>query len=192
MHSANVLESEYREPVVMASEAVIVNNDEVMRQATVLIRLMKLLDSGGGSGGSYGDLVERIARKLENHLGIWELYLRKDEEELASSSVELDRAMDDREVLLLRRNVGDMGDEEYGLKKAAVDWSIENHRKRKSQMERSVSAMRGLLGKLEPEYVEDIRRFAQDDYQKIRELGLGSELSEMIIGDFSKISESLS
>jgi hypothetical protein len=190
MHSSNDLVSGYADQAIIeASECVTANNKEIMKQATILLRLIKLLDTYGGSQSNYGDLVEGIARKLETHLDIWKLYLRKDEEELAASSLELGKAMDDREILQVKRNVGEIGDEEYRLKMAALDWSVEHLKVKKSQIESSVKAMSTLHNQLEPEYVEEINLFAQSDYQNIRGLDLGIGLTEMIIKDFTKLAD---
>ena len=190
MHSGNVLESGLGGQVVDASVAVVANNDELVRQATILVRLIDVMDGSGGRQDVDG-LMVRVARSLETHLGIYELYLRKDREALASCSLELERALETREMLGVRREVGDISDEEFGLKMAVADWGIENYRAKTQALERSVTAMSGLGDRFESEFLEDVRGLAVDDYRRVRDLGLGSELSEMIIGSFRKISESL-
>ena len=190
MHSSNDLVSEYADQTIMdASECVTANNKEIMKQTSILLRLIKLLDSYGGSQNSYGDLVDRIARKLETHLDIWTLYLRKDEEELTASSLELDKAMDAREVLEIKRNVGETGDEEYRLKMAALDWSIEHLKVKKRQMENSVKAMSTLHNQLEPAFVEEINQISRSNYQNIRGLDLGTDLTETIIKSITRLAE---
>ena len=192
MHSSNDLVIGYADQAIIeASECVTVNNKEIMKQATILLRLIKLLDTYGGSQSNYGDLVEGIARKLETHLDIWTLYLRKDEEELAASSLELGKVMDDREILQVKRNVGEIGDEEYRLKMAALDWSVEHLKVKKHQMENSVKAMSTLHNQLEPEYVEEIIQVTQSNYQDIRGLELGTELTEMIIKNITRLAETV-
>ena len=193
MHSSNDLVSGYADQTIMdASECVTANNKEIMKQTTILLRLIKLLDTYGKPRNTYDSLVGRIARKLDTCIDIWTLYLRKDQEELAASSLELEKAMDDREVLEIKRNVGEIGDEEYRLKIAALDWSVEHLKVKKRQMEGSVMAMSTLHDQLEPEYVEEIRQVTQSNYQNIRGLELGTELSEMIIRNITRISEKLS
>ena len=190
MHSSNDLVSGYVDQTIMdASECVTANNKEIMKQASILLRLIKLLDSYDGSQNSYGALVDRIARKLETHLDIWDLYLRKDEADLAASSLELSKAMDDREVLEIKRNVGETGDEEYRLKIAALDWSIEHLKEKKHRMENSVKAMSTLHNQLEPAYVEEINQIAMSNYQNIRGLDLGTELTEKIIKNITRLAE---
>ena len=189
MHSANVLESGIAEQFVDASLAVVANNDELMRQATILVRLIKLMDGSEGHQ-DMDELVGRVARSLETHLGIYELYLRKDREALASSSLELEKALETREMLTVRREVGDIRDQEYSLKMAVADWGIDNYRAKTRELKSSVAAMSNLRDRFESEFIDDLGRLAVDDYRKIRGLGVGSELSEMIIGSFRKISES--
>ena len=190
MHSANVLESGIAEQVVGASEAVVANNEELMRQATILVRLINVMGDADGHQ-DMGELLGRVARSLETHLGIYELYLRKDREALASSRVELEKALETREMLTVRREVGDIRDEEYGLKMAVADWGIENYRSKTRELEGSVAAMSGLRARFGSEFIEDVRGLAVDDYRGVRGLGLGSELSEMVIGSFSKIMDSM-
>ena len=190
MHSANVLESGIAEQVVGASEAVVANNEELMRQATILVRLINVMGDADGHQ-DMGELLGRVARSLETHLGIYELYLRKDREALASSRVELEKALETREMLTVRREVGDIRDEEYGLKMAVADWGIENYRSKTRELEGSVAAMSGLGARFGSEFVEGVRGLAVDDYRRVRDLGLGSELSEMVIGSFSRILDSM-
>ena len=189
MHSGNVLESGIGGQVVDASVAVVANNDELVRQATILVRLIDVMDGSGGRQDVDG-LMVRVARSLETHLGIYELYLRKDREALAASSLELERALETREMLGVRREVGDISDEEFGLKMAVADWGIENYRAKTRVLEGSVAALSGLGERFESEFIDEVRGLAVDDYRRVRDLGLGSELSEMIIGSFRKISES--
>jgi len=191
MHSSNDLVGVYADQaIVEASEGVEANNGEIMRQATILINLIKFLGKNGRSR-AYDELVERIARKLEIHLDLWGLYLRRDEEELAASSLELERALESKALLLIRKKMGDVGDEEYGLKMASADWSIENLEGKKSRLEGSVRAMGSLRGQLESEVMDDVYRVSENDFEKIRILGLESELSELIIKSLSRISENI-
>ena len=99
--------------LVEASMPVKANNMEITRQATILLRLIKLLDSPDGHQDTYDELAGRVA------------------------------------------------------------------------------SMSSLRDQFESECVEDIRALARDDYRRIRELGLGSELIEMIIKNINKISENI-
>ena len=191
MYSDNILESDYSEQIIEASDCVKSNNKEVMKQGIILIRLLKLIDSDAGLQDSYGELVDRIAQKLDTHMGIWELYLRKDKEELVSSSLELEKALDSKEMLQVRKEVGDIGDEEYRLKMAVADWGTKNFREKTRELETSVKVMSSLGDRFESEFIDEIRRLAQDDYQKIRDIGLKPETSETVIRSLCKISEIL-
>ena len=191
MISDNILESDYSEQFGEASDCVSSNNKEVMKQGIILIRLLKYIDSDGGFQDSYGELVDRITQKLDTHMGIWELYLRKDKEELISTSLELEKALESKEMLRVRKEVGDIGDEEYRLKMAVADWGAENYRKKTHDLETSVKIMSSLGDRFESEFIDEIHRLAHDDYQKIRDIGLNPETSKTVIRTLSKISEIL-
>ena len=191
MHSSSDLVSEYAaQTIIEAPEGVTANNREIMKQATILIKLIKYLDNDRRPR-AYDDLVERITRKLEIHLDIWGLYLKRDEEELAASSLELERALESKALLRIRSEVGDVGDEEYRLKMASAEWSIENLEGKKSRLEGGVRAMGSLRGQLESEVMDEVYEVSRNDFEKIKRLELGSELTETIIKSVSKIADNL-
>jgi hypothetical protein len=192
MQYSETYTSEFTNPIILeSSTCVAANNKEIMRQATILIKLIKILQTYGKPQSRYDKLVERIARKLQNHLDIWGLYRRKDKEELIASSLELEKILEDREILMIRKKVGDIYDEEYSLKIAAANWSIENLKIKKNQLENSIKDMSRLHSQLKSEDIEDINWIVQNNYQTIRDLGLGTEISEMIVKNMTTIAETI-
>ena len=190
MHSSDLVSGYADQAMVEASKPVQANNEEIMRQSAILLRLIKLLDQDGHQE-SVDELVERVAKRLETSLGIYELYLEKDRAELEAFSAELEKAKETKDVLRVRKEVGDIWDEEYRLKMAVADWGIENYKEKARVLEGSVASMSNLRDQFDSGVVEDIRAFASDDYAKIRDLGLSSELSDAIIRSLGKIAENL-
>ena len=186
MQSSDLVSAYTDQALVKASTPVQANNKEIMKQSTILLRLINLLDKDEPQD-SVDELIERVTKRLETSLGIWELYLKRDKEELSTSSKELEKALESREVLRVRKEVGDISDEEYELKIAVAEWGIENYQTKTRELEKGVAAMSNLRDQLEPKYIEEINRMAQNGYQKIRDMKLRPELTEMIIRNLNQL-----
>jgi len=172
-----------------ASGWVSANDDEIVRQASVMLRLIDSM--GEGSEGAYIELLGRVAGRLSNCLGIFELYRRNDEADFKASCVEFDKAIGDREVLNVRRLVGDIGEEEFNLKMAVAEWSIGRHGSRKREIEGGVKELGGLRDQFDERFLDEITQISKSEYRKIRELGLDQTLTDVVIGSLGRLVDKL-
>jgi hypothetical protein len=78
------------------SECITDHNLVITQPAFLLINLISILLEEGVPEKSYSRAVERIARRLEKHLDLWDLYLMKEEEEYKELSLELEATVDER------------------------------------------------------------------------------------------------
>jgi hypothetical protein len=190
MHSSSLV-GEFTTEIFAVPEWVEANNSEIMRQAAILLRLVKTMDGDARAREAYDELLGRVAGRLSNCLGIFELYMRNDEADLRASCVEFEKAVSDREVLRVRKQVGDIGDEEFGLKMAVAEWSIGSFGARKKELEGGVRAMSGLREQFDAMFVDEISRIAEGDYRKIRELRLPNNLADVVIGCLGRLVDKL-
>ena len=163
------------------------NNDEIKKQATVLIRLVKLLMSDGISPEAFSVIAVKYGRKLQGCLDLLAIYQRIASEESELYRAELESVMEGNSALSVRHAIGDVGEEEYKLKKAMYTWDIENLNKKNQLFEGSLNQLRGLSDQLDVKNLEELRLLTDDDCRMIRELELDSRVSDLLRGGFSAL-----
>lgn len=189
MQNFNLVSEYTAENSVRTNVFVSTNNGEIMRQATVLLRLIDSM--GEGSGKAYVDLLGRVASRLSNCLGIFELCRRNDEADFRASCSEFETALGDREVLNVRRQVEDIGDEEFSLKMAVAEWSIDHYGSRKRELEGGMKAMNRLKDEFENGFLEILSKVSEGNYRRVRDLGLDQTLNDVVIGSLGRLVEKL-
>jgi hypothetical protein len=162
------------------SECITGNNMELTQQATLLIRLLNLLQDDGVPHKSYDRIVERITRKLMKNLELWELYIMKHQEEYAALNLELETVIDERKMLHIKKKLGEICAEEYSLKLSVADWSIEDLRAKRLQTEKSINVLNRLRGLFAPSDIETLYVLSKNDYESIKYLGLESNVYKFL------------
>jgi len=119
---------------------------EITRNATLLIRLIKLLHEDGASISDSDYKIKRITKKLQNQLELLYTHHKTEQEEYNNLSTELNNAIIERDALHIKRKIGEICEGEYSLKLSVANWSIEDHRGKKEALENSLKAMENLKG----------------------------------------------
>lgn len=172
-------------------EGISSNSKELARLATLLIRLISILLEGDVPKRSFDKTVERVAKKLDKELDIWDLYRLRDEEEYIALCKELASAIDNRKMLHIKRKLGNIGDEELSLKLSVADWNIEDLKLRKLRIEHCVDALNNLRGLFAYEDVEELYNISKNNYEALRDLLLDSEMTGFLINVFNKLSKAI-
>ncbi len=193
MQSSIIHVSNNTNPIVeKAFDCIAGNNKEIMNNATILIRLIKIIRVDRTPPMYYNKIAQKIGKKLQNYLELWNLYDRNMKEEMLTFNEELESVLKDREMLIVRKKIGDICEKEYRLKLSAANWETENLKMKKLQLENRMSQMDSLGGQMEPEDTDEIRRYVHDDFKTIRELELDNELSDMLLNNIKTIAKIIS
>ena len=126
---------------------------------------------------------------MENNLELWNVYNRKLNWETMNYDEELESVLNDREILMVRRKIGDIGDEEFNLKINAVNWDIEALSIKKHKLEKSISLLNSLGSQIENEDIDDFKKYAKNNYIVLKELELSIDIYEMFIDNFTSITD---
>ena len=180
--------SDYSHPKLEnTSDSIARNNEEISKQATSLIRLIKKIQTDRTPLIGIDKITQRIVKKMQSNLELWDIYHRNNKEDSLAFNEELKSVLKDREILLVRKKIGDICDKEYRLKLASVNWDIMNLHKKKLQLEKRITTLNSLRDQLDPGDIDEIRWHAQDDYKTIRELKLGKDVCDMVINNVTTI-----
>ena len=164
---------------------------EITRNATLLIRLIKLLHEDGASISDADYKIKRITKKLQNQLEILYTHHKTEREEFDTLSIEFDNAIIKRDSLHIKRKIGEICEGEYSLKLSVANWSIEDLRAKKNALENSLKAMENLKGLPVLGDIEDLYQISKNNYQSIYGLELEPCTAELLIHTLSKILETI-
>ena len=190
-HSNSYMTESMYPYTLQVQEGISINSKELGRLATLLIRLISILREEGVPKNNFDKTAVRVARKLDKELEIWDLYRRRDEEEYRALSLELSNAIDNRKMLHIKRKLGNIGDEELSLKLSVADWGIEDLKLKKLRIEHSVNALNNLRSLFAYEDIEELYTVSKNNYEILREISLGSEITEFLIMVLDKLSKAV-
>jgi hypothetical protein len=190
-HSNSYMTESMYPYTLQVQEGISINSKELGRLATLLIRLISILREEGVPKNNFDKTAVRVARKLDKELEIWDLYRRRDEEEYRDLSLELSNAIDNRKMLHIKRKLGNIGDEELSLKLSVADWGIEDLKLKKLRIEHSVNALNNLRSLFAYEDIEELYTVSKNNYEILREISLGSEITEFLIMVLDKLSKAV-
>lgn len=190
-HSSSYMTESMYPYTLQVPEGISSNSKELARLATLLIRLICILQEEGVPKKSFDKTALRVARKLDKELEIWDLYRMRDEEEYEALSKELSNAIDYRKMLHIKRKLGNIGDEELSLKLSVADWSIEDLKLKKLRIEHSVNALNNLRSLFAYEDIEELYTVSKNNYEILKELSLGSEITEFFINVLNNLSKAV-
>ena len=164
---------------------------EITRNATLLIRLIKLLHEDGASLSDSDYKINRITKKLQNQLKLLDTHHKTEQEEYNTLSTELKNAIIERDALHIKRKIGEICVGEYSLKLSVANWSVEDLRVKMDDLENSLKAMETLKGLPVLKDIEDLYQISKNNYQSLNGLELEPYTLEILINTLSKILETI-
>ena len=164
---------------------------EITRNATLLIRLIKLLHEDGASISDSDYKIKRITKKLQNQLELLNTHQKTEQEEYTSLSNELNHAIIERDALHIKRKIDEICEGEYSLKLSVANWSVEDLRVKMDDLENSLQAMETLKGLPVLKDIEDLYQISKNNYQSLNGLELEPYTLEILINTLSKILETI-
>lgn len=164
-------------------------NREITRNATLLIRLIKLIQEDGVPISDSHYIMKRIISKLLNQLELWDTHLKTDQEEYDTICAELEKVIIERDGLHIKRKIDDICEEEYSLKLLVADWSIEDLRAKRVNLENRLNALKNMKGLYVFGDIEDLYEISKNCYQLLNGLELEPDTSKKLTQTLSKILE---
>jgi hypothetical protein len=164
---------------------------EFTRNATLLLKLIKLLQKEGAQIDDPDYKIIRITKKLQNLLLLSDTYNKTYQEEYNTLSAELDKAILERDELHIRRRIDEIFEEEYYLKLSVANWTVEDLRVKKTDLEKSLNALENMKGLTEFKDIDDLYQISKNNYHSLNVLELEPYTLETLIHTLSKILETV-
>lgn len=173
-------------------ESILINNNEIKKLATIIVKLTKLLLEEKMSLEEFNKISPKYDNKLQSSLELRGLYNKKIQEESMINIKELENILEKKELISVRKQIGDMQDEEYDLKMAAVNWDINKINKKIEYLKKCLNLLQTLSHHIEAEDSNYINQLAQDNYKAIKNTTLDADSKKRVMSNIKAISLILS
>lgn len=153
---------------------------EITRNATVLVKMITLLQRDNIPTTNHNYTINRIATKLLNQFTLWETHWKVDQEEYHNITEELHNAKHQREELLTKKLLGDISDEECSLRLSVADWSIQDLSEKKASLENNLKAYKNLKGLPLLVDIDKLYKMSKNDFETLECLELEYETLKLL------------
>lgn len=173
-------------------ESILNNNNEIKKLATMIVKLIKLLLEEKISLEEFNKILPKYDNKLSSSLELRELYNKRIQEDSMNNIKELETVLENKELISVRKQIGDMQDEEYNLKLAAVNWDINKINKKTDYLKKCLYMLQTLSHKIEAEDANYISQITQDKYKAIKNTKLDADSKKRLTNNLKAISRIIS
>lgn len=163
------------------------NNNDIKKLAIMQVRLTNLLLEDKLSVDGFRMIEKKYGSELKNSIELRDLYLKRIQEESKVNEKELESVLEYKELVSVRKKLGDMGDEEYKLKTAVYNWDINNLNRRKTELKKSLEILQELPNQIHSETVDELNRLSYDNFKVIKESSLDDDVCEKLINTIKNI-----
>ena len=170
-------------------ESILQNNIEIKKLATMLTRLTNLLLEGKMAPEEYVTIALKYDNELQSSIELRNLYSKRIQDESQFNLKELERVLENKELVAVRKKIGDMYEEEYKIKMAAVTWDINKINKKTDHLKMCLKVMQSLPRQVEPEVSEEITRLARDNCKALKDTQLDAEAKKKLASNIKVLAQ---
>jgi hypothetical protein len=150
--------------------------EDIKRLVLLLTRLTKLLLEENIDPKGYIQISQKYNHKLENNLEMRELYLKRIQKESQVNDEEMETVLQNKELLEVRKKIGDISEEEYEIKLAAIHWDINNINEKQDHQKKNLKLLQGLRKQISSEELETIITISKNIETIIKNMDLDPEV----------------
>lgn len=165
--------------------------EDIKRIVVILTRLTKLLLEEKIDPKGYIKISGKYSHKLEYNLEMRELYLKRIQKESQVNDMEMETVLENKELLEVRKKVGDAGEKEYKIKLAAINWDINNINEKQDHQKKSLKLLQGLREQISSEELEKINKISRN-IESIKNMDLDPEVCEKVTQNMEIVSKIIS
>jgi hypothetical protein len=118
-----------------------------------------------------------------------ELYLKRIQKESQYNEVEMEAVLKSKEILQVKRKVGDVGEEEYRIKLAAIDWDINNITEKQNHQKKSLRMLCGVSEQISSENLEKVTNISSNIENSIANMDVDQEVKETATQNMKMVSK---
>ena len=155
--------------------ATLANMNELKRLISMDVKLTGMLLGGAITVEQYQTVYSGYENRFMSALELKDMHLKRFNEDLEGIRGRLQDVQEEKELLEARREIGDLPEDSYTLKRKAVDWDIARLQEGVDRNLRCIRAIETLPGQVEPGDVSAIEAFMADDMDAVKDADLDGE-----------------
>ena len=173
-------------------DSIIYNTNEIQKLTAIMVKLTQLLLEEKVSYDEFVNISLKYDNKLSSSLELRELYNKRIQEDATVNLRELETVLENKELLIVRKNIGDMQEDEYEIKLAALNWDINKMHNSAEYLKKCLNLIKTLPNQIDSSDASYINELSKDEYKTIKKTKLSTECKKRLIKNINAISKILS
>lgn len=160
--------------------ATLTNIDELKRLISMDVRLTHMLLGGTVTVEQYDAVYSGYESRFMDALELKEMHLKRFSEDLEGIRRRLGEVQEMKELLEARREIGDIAEDSYVLKRRAVDWDLARLQEGVDRNLRCIRTIETLPEQVDPGDVSAVEAFMADKMVAVKDAGLDGETKKRL------------
>jgi len=169
--------------------ATLANIDELKRLVSMDVKLTGMLLGGAVSVEQYDSVYSGYENRFMNALELKDMHLKRFNEDLGEYRRRLRMVQEEKELLEARREIGDIQEDSYKLKRRAVDWDIARLQAGVDRNRRCIGAIESLPGQVDPGDVSAIEAYMGDGMAAVKDADLDGETKKVLRARIKRLAQ---
>jgi len=148
------------------------NIDELKRLISMDVKLTRMLLDGVISVEQYDSVYSGYENRFERALELKDMHLKRFNEDLGAHQKKLEEVQEQKELLEARREIGDIQEDSYVLKKRAISWDLSRLQAGIDRNQRCIRAIQQLPESVDPGDISVIEAFMSDNLGVVKKAKL--------------------
>jgi hypothetical protein len=169
--------------------ATLANIDELKRLVSMDVKLTGMLLGGAVTVEQYDSVYSGYESRFLGALELKDMHLKRFNEDLEGIRRRLQEVQEEKELLEARREIGDIPEDSYALKRRAVDWDLARLQAGVERNRRCIRAIEALPGQVDPGDVSAIEGFMGDKMAAVKDADLDGETKKRLRARIKRLAQ---
>jgi hypothetical protein len=158
----------------------LVNIEELKRLVSMDVKLTRMLLDGAVSVDQYDLVYSGYEHSFESALELKDMHLKRFNEDLVEDQRRLKEVQGQKDLLDARREIGDIQEDSYILKKRAAEWDLTRLQAGVDRNQRCIRAIETLPEQVDPGDVSMIEALMSDDLAAVKNADLDGDTKKKL------------
>ena len=169
--------------------ATLANIDELKRLVSMDVKLTGMLLGGAVTVQQYDSVYSGYESRLLGALELKDMHLKRFNEDLEGLRGRLRMVQEEKELLEARREIGDIQEDSYTLKRRAVDWDMARLQAGVDRNRRCIGAIESLPGRVDLGDVSAIEAYMGDGMAAVKDADLDGETKKRLRARIKRLAQ---
>jgi hypothetical protein len=160
---------------------------DVTKLVSMNVKLIKLLVDGKIKQSEYKKIFSKNEKTLDDTLKYREFSKERVLEDISNQKAELEEAHSRKDIIDVRKKIGDIDEKEYKLKLKAVLWDINKYEEEIKILEVALEKLENLKIHLNYDVLDDLVELSSQNYKSIENSELTKEAKSSLKKEVKKL-----